>query len=214
MNRASYPFRSNQNLAASITRAASKQTFYTVRFLVDRDRVADAYRAYAYFRWLDDQLDQGAMEVPERFAFLECQRALVEACCQGVQPGRLRAEERLLVELIRSNPEKNSGLWDYISNLMDVMAFDAQRRGRLITQDELAEYTRGLAAAVTEALHYFVGHDCSTPCCEERYLAAAGAHITHMLRDTLDDAAAGYYNIPREFLEAHAITPQDRKSVV
>jgi len=44
-------------LAPSLTRAASKQTYYTVRFLVDRERVADAYRAYAYFRWVDDTLD-------------------------------------------------------------------------------------------------------------------------------------------------------------
>ena len=43
--------------ASSITKAASKQTYYTIRFLVDRERVDDAYRAYAYFRWVDDVLD-------------------------------------------------------------------------------------------------------------------------------------------------------------
>ena len=43
--------------ASSITKAASKQTYYTIRFLVDRERVEDAYRAYAYFRWVDDVLD-------------------------------------------------------------------------------------------------------------------------------------------------------------
>ncbi len=45
------------NLASSITKTASKQTYYTIRFLVDRDRVDDAYRAYAYFRWVDDVLE-------------------------------------------------------------------------------------------------------------------------------------------------------------
>jgi len=29
-----------------------------------------------------------------------------------------------------------------------------------------------------------------------RYLAVTGAHITHMLRDAVEDAEAGYYNIP------------------
>jgi large subunit ribosomal protein L18 len=47
-------------LAASITKAASKQSYYTIRFLVDRDRMDDAYRAYAYFRWVDDIIDDGA----------------------------------------------------------------------------------------------------------------------------------------------------------
>ena len=45
------------SLASSITKAASKQTYYTIRFLVDRERVDDAYRAYGYFRWVDDVLD-------------------------------------------------------------------------------------------------------------------------------------------------------------
>lgn len=43
--------------ASSIAKAASKQTDYTIRFLVDRARVDDAYRAYGYFRWVDDVLD-------------------------------------------------------------------------------------------------------------------------------------------------------------
>ena len=44
-------------LAATITKAASKQTYYTIRLFVDRGRVEDAYRAYGYFRWVDDVLD-------------------------------------------------------------------------------------------------------------------------------------------------------------
>ncbi|HEX9330639.1 MAG TPA: squalene/phytoene synthase family protein, partial [Anaerolineales bacterium] len=65
------------------------------------------------------------------------------------------------------------------------------------------------AIAVTEAMHYFIGHGSSSPHNETRYLAVAGAHITHMLRDTFDDVQTGYYNIPREVLEAAHIHPQD-----
>jgi hypothetical protein len=39
--------KANATLAASITKAASKQTYYTIRMLVDRESVDDAYRAYA-----------------------------------------------------------------------------------------------------------------------------------------------------------------------
>ncbi len=45
------------SLHAQITKDASKQTYYTIRFLVDRDRVQDAFRSHAYLRWLDDLLD-------------------------------------------------------------------------------------------------------------------------------------------------------------
>jgi phytoene/squalene synthetase len=62
---------------------------------------------------------------------------------------------------------------------------------------------------VTEALHYFIGHDCPTPRDGRRYTAATGAHIVHMLRDAREDVETGYYNIPREVLEAHGISPRD-----
>jgi phytoene/squalene synthetase len=79
----------------------------------------------------------------------------------------------------------------------------------LISQVELNKYTRWLASAVTEAMHYFIGNGAFTPQDETRYLAVSAAHVTHMLRDTFDDVQAGYYNIPREVLEANHIGPQD-----
>lgn len=95
---------------------------------------------------------------------------------------------------------------------MAVMAFDAERRGRLISAYELDEYSRKLATAVTEALHYFIGHDDPSPQTEARYLAVTGAHITHMLRDTVEDVDAGYFNISFEFLSAYGINARNIES--
>jgi len=202
----------NLQLAASITKAASQQTYYTIRFLADRDRMADAYRAYAYFRWVDDVLDAEAGTRSERSAFLGRQQSILETCYRGQTPRDVNPEEKILVELVQSDEEKNSGLQSYLRNMMAVMAFDADRRGRVVSQSELNVYTRGLASAVTEAMHYFIGHSCYSPHSETRYLAVSAAHVTHMLRDTFDDVQAGYYNIPREVLDANHITPQDIKS--
>ncbi len=205
----SSPEVSGAALAAGITRAASKQTYYTIRLLVDRPMAADAYRAYAYFRWLDDRLDEGCMSRPQRMAFVKDQWSLLEHCTYGAPPPGLRAEERLLVDLVRKDPDPNSGLHSYLHNMMKVMALDADRRGRLISQTELADYTYWLAKAVTDALFYFIDGGRPTPQHPARYLAASGAHVAHMLRDTLDDAGAGYFNIPREMLAAEKISPLD-----
>jgi hypothetical protein len=211
-------------LAPFITKAASKQTFYTIRFLVDRERVKDAYRAYAYFRWVDDTLDaenlapSGVSQQPntdkaqERIAFLERQKLLLERCYQGEIPQDVTLEEQMLSELVQGDREKNSGLQSYLRNMMQVMDFDVKRRGRLISQAELNEYTHWLATAVTEAMHYFIGHYSYSPHNETRYLAVTGAHIVHMLRDTFDDVQTGYYNIPHEVLEANHIGPQEIQS--
>jgi phytoene/squalene synthetase len=203
--------------ASSITKAASKQTYYTIRFLVDRERVDEAYLAYGYFRWLDDVLDAASdsglalseVEASERRAILERQKSLLEQCYRGEAPRDATIQEKMLVELIQHDQEKNSGLQSYLHNMMRVMEFDVRRRGRLISQVELNEYTSWLASAVTEAMHYFIGHGGFTPQDETRYLAVSAAHITHMLRDTYDDVQTGYYNIPREVLEANHIGPQD-----
>lgn len=200
------------NPASAITKAASKQTYYTIRFLVDRGRVGDAFRAYAYFRWVDDILDADSGSESGRRAFLERQKSLLESCYRGESPRDVNIQEKMLIELVQRDDAKNSGLQLYLRNMMQVMDFDARRRGRWISQVELNEYTHWLASAVTEALHYFIGHGAFAPQDETRYLAVSAAHITHMLRDTLDDVQAGYYNIPREVLEANQIGPQDVRS--
>jgi phytoene/squalene synthetase len=87
-------------LARQITKAASKQTYYTIRFLVDRSRVKNAYRAYAYFRWVDDVLDaasdsapvQNKAKVSERKAFLDRQKSLLESCLR-VAPHDVNLQE-------------------------------------------------------------------------------------------------------------------------
>lgn len=197
------------NPALSITKAASKQTFYTIRLLVDRERVQDAYLAYAYFRWVDDTIDADSITDSEQMRFLERQKHLLESCCNGKHLGDVDPHESMLVELLSRETGIDTGLHAYLHGMMRVMEFDARRRGRLISQSELDAYTFWLSSAVTEALHYFIGHCCTSPHNETRYLAVTAAHITHMLRDTYDDVQAGYYNIPREVLEANQIGPRD-----
>jgi phytoene/squalene synthetase len=176
---------------------------------VDRESVDDAYRVYAYFRWVDDILDAESITSLERSTFIQRQKSLLEKCYQGEMPSDASIQEKMLIELIQHDHEKNSGLQSYLHNMMLVMDFDSQRRGRLISQLELNEYTRWLATAVMECIHFFIGHDEYAPHEETRYLAVSGAHIVHMLRDTFDDVQAGYYNIPREVLEANHIGAQD-----
>jgi phytoene/squalene synthetase len=115
----------------------------------------------------------------------------------------------MLVELVHRASPVDSALEAYLRNMMRVMDFDVGRRGQLISQAELNDYTGWLATAVTEAMHYFIGNGADAPRDETRYLAASGAHIVHMLRDTHADVRAGYFNVPRDVLEASSIGPAD-----
>ena len=62
-------------LAREITRSSSKQSYYTTRFLVDRKLQNDCFRAYAYFRWVDDVIDISAESQEERIAFIKRQNS-------------------------------------------------------------------------------------------------------------------------------------------
>lgn len=204
------------SLASATTRAASKQTYYTIRFLVDRPLVEDAYRAYAYFRWVDDVVDAvastGACGDTERLVrarFLDRQKYLLDACLRGEEQPIADPHEALLVELVRHADRIDPRLDAYLRHMMLVMEFDGGRRGRLVSQQQLDEYTRWLAVAVTEAMSYFIGSGADSPHDETRYSAVSGAHIVHMLRDTYADVQAGYFNVPREVLEASSIGPAD-----
>ncbi len=199
----------SSDFAAAVTRQASRQTAYTIHLLVDRPLVGRAYAAYAYFRWVDDTLDAPDASPAECSAFIARQKMLLERGYQGKPLHGLNIQESLLADLIRQDREPGSGLQTYLRRMMLVMDFDAGRRGRLISQAELTQYTGWLASAVTECMHYFIGHACVAPHTPARYQAVTAAHMTHMLRDTYDDLQAGYYNIPREVVEAHHITPED-----
>jgi len=207
--------RMTQSMASAITRAASKQTWYTIRFVVDRARVEDAYRAYAYFRWVDDIIDAETSPSPgpaeaqaaQRRRFLDRQQSLLDSCLHGEFPQSASRHERMLIDLVRHADPLDAGLHAYMRNMMSVMAFDCRRRGSVVSEAELSEYTSWLAIAVTEAMHHFIGHGAAAPQDETRYMAASGAHILHMLRDTYPDMRAGYFNVPRELLNAHSIGP-------
>jgi len=196
-------------LAQSITRTGSKQTYYTGRLMVDRDLVSDFYRAYAYFRWIDDMIDASFLSSGERIDFIKRQRDFIDRLYDHDRPNDLTLEEEILADLIYHDKEENSGLQSFIRNMFAIIEFDTYRKDRLIRENELTWYTNCLAKSVTNGLQYFVGNGHPIPTSDTRYSAALGAHITHLLRDMIQDIQDGFINIPKEYLEAHNIHPND-----
>jgi phytoene/squalene synthetase len=193
-------------LAREITRASSTQSYYTARLMVDPSLEHDCYRAYGYFRWVDDVVDIECQTKPERLAFIQRQKALVEHLYRSENHQiDLTPEEELLADLIRNDRGGCYRLRSYIRNFLAIIEFDAERKGRLITQRELDCYARTLGKAVTDGIQYFVCNGHPYPESEQRYLAATGAHIVHMLRDMAADISEGYINIPLEQIESQKI---------
>ena len=199
-------------LARSITRAGSKQTYYTARLMVDKELLSDFFRAYAYFRWADDIIDRSNRSTSERISFIKHQRALIDRLYNNEYSDDLSLEEEIIADLINQDRGKNSGLRSFISNMFAIIEFDAFRMGRVVSSRELTWYSNSLAQSVTDGLQYFIGNGHSYPAVESRYLAATAAHNVHLLRDMVSDIADGFINIPQEYLDEHGIDPEDVNS--
>jgi phytoene/squalene synthetase len=200
------------SMAQTITFTGSKQTYYTARLMVDKELVNDFFRAYAYFRWADDIIDETAQTDHERLEFIRRQRLLIEGLYKRQRLDVQAPEEDILAELISHDRGKNSGLQSFIRNMFAIIEFDAERKGKLITQEQLDWYSDRLGRSVTDGLLYFIGNGQQYPSDGNRYQAAIGAHIAHLLRDMVADINDGFINIPREYLDTHGITPEDISS--
>lgn len=201
------------------------QSYLTIRWLADPRYRADAFAIYAWFRWLDDMVDEGLPDAGARLAFVARQRRLLALAADGAPLPDARdgtwapvtPEEGLLVRLGAAGAALGADgepLLGSLRAMLDVMELDVRRRGRPVTQPELDEYTRLLAVAVTEALHHCIGHGCPSPHDDTRYAAVTGAHVAHMLRDLVEDLDAGYVNVPVEVLEEPGASLADLHSPV
>ena len=199
-------------LAQSITREGSKQAYYTARLMVDKDLVDDFNRAYAYFRWMDDIVDDASQSQEKRIAFIVRQKELVDRLYRNDRPSDLTSEEQIIADLISHDRYEDSWLQSYIRNMFAIVEFDTYRQGRLISEQELNWYTECLGESVTDGIQYFIGNGYPYPVSDTRCLAARAAHITHLLRDMVEDMNDGLFNIPKEYLQEHGISPEDVNS--
>ena len=200
-------------LAQSITHHGSKQTYFTARLMVDKDLKNDFFRSYAYFRWMDDMIDIHSRTDPERINFIERQKKILDGLYRNEDFEDLTSEEQIIADLICNDRSEGSGLESFIRNMFAIIEFDAHRKGRLITRDELIWYTGKLGQSVTDGILYFIGHGHPYPKSEYKYLAATAAHITHLLRDMVRDMADGFINIPREYLDEAGISHENTDSI-
>lgn len=194
-------------LAKSITRSASKQSYYTAKFMVDMELVNDFYRAYAYFRWVDDIIDETPLSLEERTLFILSQRKLIDSLYKNEKTLELSRGEQIISDLIKHDKEKNSKLQSFIRNMFAIVEFDAHRKDELISVEQLEWYSNCLAKSVTDGLQYFIGNGHSYPSAKNQYQAAKAAHIMHLLRDMVTDIENGFINIPREYLVANDLNP-------
>lgn len=203
-----------RKLARSITWNASKLTYFIGRLFVDHDLKEDFFRAYAYFRWIDDIVDEANTTREKRMLFIGRQDALIQSLFSGdTLVDDLHPEEELLVQLMQARHHHRDNLRSFVENMFAIIKFDSHRKDCYITTAQLDWYSQSLSRSVVDGLQYFIGNDHDYPRSENQYSAAIAAHITHLLRDTIPDIANGFINIPHDVIPEQDIQSADHPSV-
>ena len=194
-------FDNTAKLAKEITKSGSKQTYYIAKLLVDKEFISDFFRAYAYFRWIDDIIDDESISRKECETFTKRQRGIIEGLYTGTTEKdlSLSIEETMLLHAVLNDSKKSNGLRSFIENMFAIIEFDAYRKYTTITSEKYNWYTKTLAQSVTDGLQYFIGNKITYPESNSRLSAALGSHIIHLLRDTFEDVATGFFNIPTDY---------------
>lgn len=105
--------------------------------MVDMELVNDFYRAYAYFRWVDDIIDESPLSLEERILFILRQRKLIDLLYKNEKLFELSTREHIISNLIKHDKEKNSKLQSFIRNMLAIIEFDAHRKDELISEVQL-----------------------------------------------------------------------------
>jgi len=190
--------------APSAAPAARSSSFYmALRILPARQREA-MFQVYAFCRAVDDIADREGPRA-ERVADLARWRQDVAALYQGHIPERLLS----LASVIRSYALEREDF----DAIIDGMLMDAERDIRAPEWETLDLYCDRVASAVGRLSVRIFG----VPPTQARPLAhhlGRALQLTNILRDLDEDAAIGRLYLPREALEAAAISEREPRAVV
>jgi phytoene/squalene synthetase len=196
-------------LARQIVFKSSWETYFIILLLADHGMVDDAFKACAYFRWVDDQIDTHLKSRKKRLSFLAKQKEIIDLSYKQIEAEVNAPEEQLIVDLIKNDRIPNSLLKSYINNFFLVLQFDAKRKWKKTTLKDLLWYSKTIGKAVTDCILHFIENKINYNFSPSIYKAAIAAHMIHMLRDFKEDIKTGFINIPKEYIYKNSINIKD-----
>lgn len=174
-------------------------TFLLARLYLRKDDQYYSYLLYSYLRSADDFVDEKDASESEKKQFVHRQqkiiKSLYENCNIDANP--------LISRIVKYDLKNGCKLKPCIFRMLKIFEFDANRKNKLVSSEELKNYSVNLATAYTQLLLYFT---------EPRYeyqredaLLAHACHLAHMLRDFKEDQRLGYINISKEEIAQYNI---------
>jgi phytoene/squalene synthetase len=194
-------------------KTVSPFSYYFGRLFFVSERREILYKAYGYFRWLDDIVDQAAIPRQQADEIIQRQSQLIAAWYEGRDSLQGQDTESLMKDVIQCNRPLGCPLRPMARGFLDALSWDVQRRYTIVEQEALDRYSQLLGCSYAHGLLFGFG---LSPV-ESRYqtivyLGGVASHLSHMIRDYEEDRELGYINISREALRRFQIDLDESQS--
>ncbi len=198
------------NTAESITRKSTHFGYLLCKTFFKAETTLPLFQAYAYFRWLDDLVDQSNDSKESLASFMIRQKNLVTSWYNDESPQVSNLYETFIRETISHDKANELQLHSMIENFIEAIAWDVSRRYSIVSKHELGIYSLRLGRSYAEGLLFGLGMKSNNPNYDIALdKCGSAAHIAHTLRDLSIDLNLGYINISCEDMKLFDIDPLD-----
>ena len=186
--------------SAKITKTESPFSYSLGHLLFLPERKDYLFLAYAYFRWLDDYVDQ--VNIPSELVkdIVDRQIFLATHWYSGEPLVATTSQEENLHLIIQQDSNQwGNSLRPMIFDFMGAIKWDTERRYRMPVKRDLQSYSLKLGRGYSSGLLFGLGIDPEN----KKYVGfrdncGIGAHLVHILRDFIIDINIGYINVDLE----------------
>ncbi len=187
------------------------------RLTFDR-RVAHAFPAlYDYLRWVDDVVDSEEGSKTSRLQFIHQQKANLDLLYSGIDHHNSNmdssamqfqgfSEAKLAVPFVSMDLKFAKRLKPHVFSLLASVEMDCLRRGTILSAGSLKEIILLEGGSILEIAQFFASPDYPYPARKEPPEAMACVWA-HNLRDFVEDASIGHYNIAEEDISKYGVDP-------
>jgi len=191
--------------ATATTKQHNPTAYLLSNLLHDKGMTPIFCLVYAYFRWLDDYIDESGTESFLCRQMVASQKELLVEAYSDPRMSASSIRESMLVTVANFDKSRRMLLKTSIFDMFSALECDSYRRGTVVSSKELAQYSYWLGRSYTKALQACIAYPYEYPDHGYKYYAGVGAHITHIVRDLFEDLAMGYINISKEDIRRYSI---------
>ncbi|HBG82159.1 TPA: hypothetical protein DDW69_05000 [candidate division CPR2 bacterium] len=194
----------------STAKKKCKERYVGFRFLTKVPKIIfpnkDIYAlSYAYFRWFDDIVDSIKLGKEDVGYIIKRQKDFLNELYLKGFPEEIATEELFLAHFVRFDQLEKRRLKTHIVELVKTLEFDFDRRGRVISAQELESYINSnVSSYIAISLSIF---DLPRRFKESFYQISYAAFVIDYIYDLRSDIRLGFINIPEEEIEEFKLNP-------